>query len=161
MIALPYRRRIGRRTRVVLNTTEIPSERIEEIVRFTIPPGVTGVLIEVRRAHRVRGGAAYTNSRSVGLRFEEEARYPRRMHPYQYGHLRGRRYWLASLDEQIVYLSAHELRHIWQRKARSRSGYFPMTRGRFSEIDAESYAIRKLREWRRRNSFLRTPKAGE
>jgi len=44
---------------------------------------------------------------------------------------------------------AHELRHLWQAKAKNKRGYFWGGRGKFSEIDTESYAIQCLRKWRK------------
>lgn len=45
---------------------------------------------------------------------------------------------------------AHEARHFWQHKVRKGWRVWG-ARGRYSEVDAEAYTIRKLREWRRRN----------
>lgn len=139
-----------RATKVSLNTTSIAPDLLREIVRFVMPPGVHGIRIEVRNTARVHGGAAWIGSRRIGIRFETTLRYPNFIRPYWRGQLNGRRYWLASLTERIVYIAAHELRHCWQKKARNKAGYTWGSRGRYSEIDADSYAIRMLRAWRRR-----------
>jgi hypothetical protein len=58
---------------------------------------------------------------------------------------------LGSRVEALVYVIAHELRHLWQ-------GVVPRghrvwgARGQYSERDADAYAIRMLRAWRRRES---------
>jgi hypothetical protein len=141
---------VRHRTGVTLNTTTISPELLREIVRFVMPPGVHGIKIAVRNAANVHGGAAWVGGRRVGIRFDTRMRYPNRICPYWRGQLRGKSYWLASLEERIVYITAHELRHMWQKKARNKAGYVWGARGRYSEIDADSYAIRMLREWRRR-----------
>ena len=54
----------------------------------------------------------------------------------------------CSWEEAVVALVAHEIRHLWQ--ARHPKGWRVWgARGRMSERDADAYAIRKLREWRR------------
>lgn len=55
---------------------------------------------------------------------------------------------LLSREEAVVHLAAHELRHLWQKNHTGRRGKVWGARGRFSERDADAYAIRKTREWR-------------
>jgi hypothetical protein len=81
-------------------------------------------------------------------------RFPAIIRPYQYAHLKGKRYVLANRMEALVYLAAHELRHLWQ-AARTRddrkSARLPIyhgARGKFSEVDTEGFAIHTLREYR-------------
>jgi hypothetical protein len=82
-------------------------------------------------------------------------RFPATIAPYQYAHHKGKRYVVANRIEALVYLTAHELRHLWQAasasdKARSKSlPRFHGSRGKFSEIDTEAYAIHTLRRWRK------------
>lgn len=137
-------------TKITMNTTVIAPAKLREILRFVMPPGVHGIRVEVRNATNVHGGAAWVWSRRIGIRFETGIRYPNFIQPYWRGQLYGKRYWLASLEERVVYIAAHELRHMWQRKARNKAGYAWGARGRYSEIDADSYAIRMTRAWRRR-----------
>lgn len=82
-------------------------------------------------------------------------RFPTFVQPYQYAHHKGKRYVLTNRTEALVYLAAHELRHLWQ-AARWRddrkSANLPLyhgSRGKFSEVDTEGFAITILREWRR------------
>jgi len=83
-------------------------------------------------------------------------RFPAFVQPYQYAHHKGKRYVLANRIEALVYLAAHELRHLWQAarwKDNRKSANLPMyhgSRGKFSEVDTEGFAITMLREWRRR-----------
>jgi hypothetical protein len=82
-------------------------------------------------------------------------RFPAIIRPYQYAHLKGKRYVLAIRMEALVYLAAHELRHLWQ-AARTRddrkSATLPLyhgARGKFSEVDTEGFALTMLREYQR------------
>ena len=62
---------------------------------------------------------------------------------------------LANRLETLVYLAAHELRHLWQAARltdRRRSAPLPMSwgsKGKYSEVDTEAFAIHTLREYRR------------
>ena len=87
-----------------------------------------------------------------------QRRFPCVITPYQYAHLKGKRYVLANRTEALVYLAAHELRHLWQ-EARSRDDrksanllMYHGARGKFSEVDTEGFAITMLREYRRNHS---------
>lgn len=154
---------------VIRNSTAIPNGLVREIIRFTRPPGIGNFDVMVKNAKcgshlkggAYHGGSSYHHSRRpfVVLSTAEQAGKRRwRMYPcihrmYQYGQLKGRRYYLADRIECLVYLAAHELRHLWQAQApkgSKRRGMVWGSRGRFSEVDTESYAIRKLREWRRK-----------
>lgn len=81
--------------------------------------------------------------------------YPQIFKPYQLAHHKGHSYWLADRTEALVYLAAHELRHLWQAarmddKRKSKAvPLFHGARGQFSEVDTESFAIHMLRRWRR------------
>ncbi|OGA72887.1 MAG: hypothetical protein A3G81_22525 [Betaproteobacteria bacterium RIFCSPLOWO2_12_FULL_65_14] len=54
---------------------------------------------------------------------------------------------IGSRMEALVVLIAHELRHLWQ--AKHTRGKVYGARGRFSERDADAYALRMLRRFRR------------
>jgi hypothetical protein len=90
--------------------------------------------------------------KSEGWQRTNKATFPLTLHTYQRGQLRGKQYHVTSRIEYLVYLAAHELRHLWQHKTGTkRRGMTFGSRGVASEIDTESYAIRKLREWRKKN----------
>jgi hypothetical protein len=83
-------------------------------------------------------------------------RFPTTVTPYQYGQHKGRRYVISNRIEALVYITAHELRHLWQsarlrddRKSRALM-LAHGAHGKFSEIDTEAFAIHTLRQWRRR-----------
>jgi len=54
---------------------------------------------------------------------------------------------VMSREENVLYILAHELRHLWQSKIKKGWRVWG-SRGQFSERDADAYAIRKVREWR-------------
>jgi hypothetical protein len=82
-------------------------------------------------------------------------RFPTTVTPYQYGQNKGTRYAIADRTEALVYIAAHELRHLWQSaRLRDDRKSKPLTlahrtHGKFPEIDTETFAIRMLMEFRR------------
>jgi len=65
---------------------------------------------------------------------------------------------LLSRDEALVHVLAHELKHLWQKKIPK--GYRVWgARGQYSDRDADAYAIRKVREWRRQSMIHKTTDA--
>jgi hypothetical protein len=54
-----------------------------------------------------------------------------------------------SREEGLVSIAAHELRHLWQKNHPGKRGKVWGAKGQYSERDADAYAIRKVREWRR------------
>jgi hypothetical protein len=63
---------------------------------------------------------------------------------------------IGSRREALVVLLAHELRHLWQ--AKHSRGMVWGARGRYSERDADAYALRMLRAYRR-GELVPLPKA--
>jgi hypothetical protein len=56
---------------------------------------------------------------------------------------------ILNKDEAIINLMAHEFRDFWQVNHRTRRRKVWGSRGKMSDRDADAYAIRKMREWRR------------
>jgi hypothetical protein len=56
---------------------------------------------------------------------------------------------LLDQTEELVETLAHEFRHYWQSNHKTKRGKVKGSRGQYSEKDADSYAIRKVREWRK------------
>lgn len=161
------------------NTTDIPNEIAKQVIAFVRPPGISNFDVMLKNGKHLAGMAYYRGSAyhataspfvtlrvppTIGLPIKKWARkdgvivkwnerkpsYPTQLRTYQIGQLKGRRYYIANEIEALVYLAAHELRHLWQHKTgKRRSGMAFGARGIASEIDTESFAIRKLREWRR------------
>lgn len=162
----------------VNNTTNMPNELIREIIAFVRPSGLSKFDVMVKNGEHIAGRAYYKGSGYhstadpfIVCRIPETkgtkktyaqmgaitlkqiiTNYPRLLHTYQIGHLKDKRYWLADRTECLVYIIAHELRHIWQAGMKNKRGYYPKSRGKFSEIDSEGYALTMLRAWRKRNN---------
>jgi len=167
------------------NTSGIPDETVRGIVNWIAETlGISAFDVECRNAHGhgpIAGhaflyGSGYHSSPRpfVVLRVgtdeyrwqawenggrkrvrHNRRRFPCFVAPYQYRHHKGKRYVLANRIEALVYLAAHELRHLWQAARltdKRKSAMLPMapgSRGKFSEVDTEAFAIHSLREWRR------------
>lgn len=54
-----------------------------------------------------------------------------------------------SREEAIVHVMAHELRHLWQSGHSDKRDMVWGSREKLSDRDADAYAIRKTREWRK------------
>lgn len=141
------------------NYTKIADDVIREVEAFVMPPGgVASYDLGVKNLAQgsVRGmayseGSGYHDTArpfivcSIGA----SSRFPRGPRPA----VPGRGYlpqpWLASQEEALVFVLAHELRHLWQHRVPKGRRVWG-ARGQFSERDADAYAIRMLRRWRSR-----------
>lgn len=146
------------------NTSGIPDATVKGIVDWIARRlGITQFDVEFRSSSSTIVGRAYIQgSRSyhgnrrpfVVLRIGTDI-LPATITPYQYAQHKGKRYVLANRIEALVYLAAHELRHLWQAARwtdRRKSAALPMYHGskeKFSEVDTQAFAISMLREWRR------------
>lgn len=145
----------------IRNNTQISNDLIREIISFVRPSGIKNFDVMIKNSnnkHTGYYGRAYpkgcisyhrTANPFIVVQVPLGKEYPRKLSTYQYGQLKGRRYYITNEAEDMVYVISHELRHIWQGKTKNKAGYFWRSRGRYSEIDTESYAIRKIREWRK------------
>jgi hypothetical protein len=89
------------------------------------------------------------------------SRFPTTIAPYQYAQHKGRKVAIWNRIEALVYIAAHEMRHLWQearrtdgRKAKADAPRFHGAKGRYSEVDTEAFALHELRKWRRQNFAL-------
>jgi len=143
------------------NTTVISDDVVREVVRFTRPPGIGGFDLRVSNLCDSGGpiaGSAYCEGHSyhdrpcpfvvllVGRRFPCVHKGYDGSRPWL-----GDRLYLADRTEALVYIAAHELRHLWQKKV-PRGRRVWGARGQFSERDADAYALARLRAWRRRGA---------
>jgi hypothetical protein len=173
------------------NTTKFSRERIAEILQFSMPPDMPDfdATITNRFADHFRGVCyqygcllherphkplviARVNPNEAQFPFWIERGDGKRSRAHGGGNraavaqttnIRRRGYistWLRSPEECLVYVLAHELRHLWQRDYKN-NWVFGAKGKKSSERDADSYAIRKLRQWRRKNEFHETEMALE
>ncbi len=73
---------------------------------------------------------------------------------YPYAQNKGKRVAIGSKVEALVCVLAHETRHMCQHHGSLKQSTFPTayarnSRGQFSEVDTESYAVNRLRAWQR------------
>lgn len=136
----------------ITNYTTFSTEKIREIVRRVRPPGIGGFDITVRNTRRGNRALAYVygchlHDRPcplITIHLNTDTRLPHRWKGGN-GYLPSVQF---SVEEVLVHLLAHELRHLWQ--ARVPRGHRVWgARGKFSERDADAYAIRMVRAWRR------------
>lgn len=156
------------------NHTDIPTVRIREMVAFAKPSGVSGfdvrisnldgkgvrgraysrgssyhdracpfVVISVQRGPHI---AAWTPKvRTVHVVSRKDGVETHSMRKVSKGYLPMP---AMSREEGVLFVIAHELRHLWQAKVK-RGRRVWGARGQFSERDADAYALRALRHWRR------------
>lgn len=135
------------------NTTNIPDAVIRNIVRATCPSGVTKFNIHVKNTDGGCAGMAYYNGCSYGksegplvtIRVARTDKLAARVLEGGNGYLPGN--W-GSRIEALVWVIAHELRHLWQNKVKSGRRVWG-ARGQFSERDADAYGKSMLRKFRR------------
>ena len=128
------------------NTTKIPNSTVREVVRLVKPPGIGNIDVMVKNTSgRVPVGAAYlegspwhaTPNLFVVARIPERTPHDQRTY--------------FDRIEMLVWMLAHEFRHIWQTK-HPKGWRVWGARGQFSENDCDAYATRKVRDWRRRQA---------
>jgi hypothetical protein len=149
------------------NTSGIPDRLVREVIHWVAANlGITGFDVECRGSSADIAGLAYNRGSSyhttlrpfVVLRVGRA--FPRLFAPYQYAQHKGKRYLLADRTEALFYIT-HELRHLWQAAQstdKRKSAPLPRfhgSRGKFSEVDTESYAIHSLRRWRKARKIRR------
>jgi len=138
------------------NYTDIPNERIKEIIQFVRPSGISNFDVRISnlngttaRGRAYYGGSGY-HDRACPFIVVSLARREKFKRHIRHADMKGGYLPMAigSREEALVKVIAHELRHLWQAKVKR--GYRVWgARGQFSERDADAYAIHKLREWRR------------
>jgi len=137
--------------RIIRNTTGFTRDEVVAVAKFVAPPGVAGYGIHLTNSERGSRGWAYMSENKIVVRLCLKTLYPSKPS----GPCRVKRGYLpmpyfADRREVLVFIMAHELRHLWQyRVPRGRRVWG--ARGQFSERDCDAYAIRMLRQWRREN----------
>ena len=135
------------------NTSKFNTALCREIIKFTRPPGISNFDIWVKHSKAGWGGRAYwagcslhsTRNPFVVIRVDKNIPCPVTLCSKN-GYLGIR---VFTPIELLVLITAHELRHLWQ-KIHPKGYRVWGARGRFSERDADAYALHKLREWCRK-----------
>lgn len=130
------------------NYTDLPTEQVRAVIRAVCPSAVTrfDVRISNGRAFRAR---AYPQGSGYHATADPFIVCIIQKKPHVIIKPRGAYLPMAigSRMEQLVVLVAHELRHLWQ--AKHSRGKVWGSKGRFSERDADAYALKMLRCFRR------------
>ena len=140
-----------------INTSTFSDDFIKCVVTFVKPKGLRRFRLHVKNSKSSYAGRTYQNGMHskyvnincplVVVRIGKKSNFP--VLNNKYPKLKEAPYYdLMSREEALVHTIAHELRHVWQSKRKNHSGYFPKTRGQYSEIDAEQFALRALNYWR-------------
>lgn len=142
------------------NYTDIPTEQIRDLIRAVRPSGISNFDVrisnygvnEYKKGRNGARGRAYTQGSSYHDRADPfivvSLSPASTWKPYiqapsggYLGHAWGTRI------EALLWVLAHELRHLWQ--AKHTRGKVYGSKGRFSERDADAYALQMLRRYRR------------
>lgn len=134
------------------NYTDLPDATVRAMIAHAKPPGVAGFNVRISNAASWYRGRAYSQGSSyhdracpfIVVSVAKRPTFPAR-EPSRGGYLPSPP---MSRTEAVLFILAHELRHLWQaRVPRGRRVWG--ARGKFSERDADAYALRALRHWRR------------
>lgn len=143
----------------IKNTSPYPTERVKELLRFAFR-GIAdaGVEVHVKGTTTKRyGGLAYGGIPHIAnvaatTRYLITIRLPRNedslLPVMKAGTKRLRRLYpegipIENWEDLLVFIGAHEGRHIWQYQRRKRTG----KRGK-GEYDADKFAFKQLNAWR-------------
>lgn len=135
------------------NHTDLDDEWIRAVIRAVRPAGISNFDVRISN-HAGRGacGAAYTKGSAYHDRAapflvvrvaktDERARMIVKARGGYLAHDYGNK------REAVLFVIAHELRHLWQ--AKHTRGKVWGSKGRYSERDADAYALGMLRRFRR------------
>lgn len=144
--------------RVVINQTRLPDAKVRKIINFVAPRVIKIPQIVIKEAKEsspwvINGG--YHPSEEVPaecyLKIAKYTEFPFLMEvskkEKRKGYLDG--FWLYNKEEALVYSLAHELRHCFQHQF-PKAKRMGRRKHRYSESDADIYAVKKLYEWRKR-----------
>lgn len=135
------------------NHTDLPDDWIRAVIRAVRPSGISNFDVRVSN-HGGRGacGTAYTKGSAyhdraapfLVVRVAKTDWLARQIVPAQGGYLPHE---YGNKREAFLFVAAHELRHLWQ--ANHSRGKVWGAKGRYSERDADAYALQMLRRYRR------------
>jgi hypothetical protein len=136
------------------NHTNIPNDKIREITSFVRPPGISNFDVRISNSKtRVHCGLCYVDGANchatanpfIVVRVTQNESY----FPMYTTYKRGKGYidhLLLSREEAFVYVIAHELRHLWQKKIPKGYGRVWGARGQYSEREMQTHMLLKKLE---------------
>ncbi len=139
------------------NYTDIPDAEAKAIYTAVCPPGLKAHDVSIKNNDGHGRGMAYSQGSGyhatarpfvvVSVPKTEKASRVSRDWNVPKGYLLVT---TGSRREVLVYILAHELRHLWQAKAKGKPrGMVYGAKGRMSERDACAYGLQMLRRYRR------------
>lgn len=127
------------------NRTGLADDWLRQVVVLATPAGLANFSIEFL-PDRWHHGFAYPERRGARVWLAESA------YPLRVGETKRVR--LTGLEEVAIFLTAHELLHLWQAEhGRAIDARYPEIR-LFCERDANAYAARMLRRYRGRRAAI-------
>jgi hypothetical protein len=127
------------------NATAIDTEWLRAMTLAVVPSGVTRYDAVFRQSVRGGGnGLAKPWARAILVKVDCGDQYPHKRGAH--GAYLG--WTVYTVYELAVYLTAHELRHLWQAKHPKGCRVWG-SRGQYSERDASAYGIQMVRRYRR------------
>lgn len=142
------------------NYTDISDDQIRSIIRAVRPSGISN--FDVRVSNYGVGRYLRGKNGCVGRAYSGGSGYHDRAVPFVVVRLSPKCSWRPIIQqarggylpsvwgtriEALLWVLAHELRHLWQ--AKHTRGKVYGAKGRFSERDADAYALQMLRRFRR------------
>jgi hypothetical protein len=143
------------------NYTDIPDTEVRAIYEAVLPPGLPAHDVRISNSARGFRGRAYAKGSGYhasarpfvvcAIPTTERVARTRMVTRHKGGYLPMA---IGSRREALVVVLAHELRHLWQGKSVGNPrGMVYGAKGRYSERDADAYALRMLRRYRRGELF--------
>ena len=135
------------------NHTDLDDDWIRAVIRAVRPGGLSNFDVRVSNFNGATGrgraywaGSGYHDRAApfIVVSVATEKKFRRSVFAGHKGYLP--HVW-GSRKEVLIHLLAHELRHLWQ--AKHSRGKVWGAKGRFSERDADAYALQMLRRYRR------------
>lgn len=147
--------------RIRKNTTDFSKEFLHEVFNFCKPVGVkstkidlyVGLTARLRHGHMELKSFGWDSNRIVlFIQDTKKQTFGFPVKTYRTSKQIKRGYLgfiLLSRVEVLVDIMSHELRHVYQENKKHKIKVFGFKRTKFSERDADSYALRTVRKWRR------------
>lgn len=127
------------------NETDVPDAWIRDAFAYCKPQSVGRLRdINFKRTRGMTHGQAHPAWNAIDIKVGRAWEHRGRTVPRRGGYLT---FEVWGMEETLIAIIAHECRHLWQYgHTRGRTWN---ARGRYSERDADAYALRTLRRWRR------------
>lgn len=138
----------------IKNTSDIPTEKLREIVNFVKPEGISKFSINFTKTKYGRGGGrSWPEEFRILIRVAQahkEHKYPMMDNNKKGAYLD---YLLLSREEGVVQVTAHEFYHLKQH-VYPRCHRVWGSKGKQSERACDAYGIKMVRKWRRAHTTV-------